>query len=603
MRYKIIFILLFIMIVGSFYGSADWVRPTGNGTGGGTDCSALGSCSNIAYLNMINDGNFSISGDTYVFSLTSFPMNVSDECYDFDFDQGDHYYNSYFVDDQSGSNIHPITPSIEPVTLSILDGSEDVGVVALKVEVAPSVFFLLTMYFPNSVFTNGTEAADWLSGLAGGASTNATYYRESIFTANGESSDYTWANPDGMIQCGNYAYTNPPELLAVAQAGLDVRGDNSEVAANMTANMFIAGDKIQIIDDGLFFGSATTCVLPGCEYVLMQAFKQTKNVAGNAAGLLFGLQDSSSVDNMYQWWAISSGASIYGDANYYSTIYPYQGAIRLDINNKQAYSISMNDIRFTFAGGSHTGENRSHVGSLDFFNAQTSREGAGIGSTVTTMTMFHDSSTFDWNVTNFYGLYLSAHGSNVLTNNYGVYSLNQNNYFANKTGIGVVYPQYMLHVGNTSATNNISIYAEGEVHAARFVTHTEFPIDSEKSKDDVLNIRSDNEGGYDFSTVSDDIKSTNEKLVYDVVWVYNNRTVEDCHTDIVVNPDTLQEEKVEKCFNRTIVEKNPKMVHKKVVVDEGVDLGMLTGKLVQTIQEQQDEIDDLRIRIETLEKK
>lgn len=179
-------------------------------------------------------------------------------------------------------------------------------------------------------------------------------------------------------------------------------------------------------------------LLPSMSDNLIQAFKSISNPVGNAVALLVGFQDSSTSDNTNQVWAMNMGVSNYADANH-SIFYGMQQSYRLDNNNHTVGSLSLYDGRFTMAGGNHA-SSKSNLGALTFFAAQTSREGGDIASTTTTMTLFKDNTAFDWDVTNFYGLYIADHSAYVSGDNWGIYNLSPSYFGGDVTIAGNLFP-------------------------------------------------------------------------------------------------------------------------------------------------------------------
>jgi len=148
-------------------------------------------------------------------------------------------------------------------------------------------------------------------------------------------------------------------------------------------------------------------------------------------------------------WGIDSGLSLYGDCNYTSP-FGIQSGMRLDNNNKWTYYPIMVDARFTLSGGAHGVENRSNVAQLTMYRMFTNREGGSNASQTWYMYGLKDEMSFDWPVSNFYGIYLLNH-STYASNSWGIW----NN---DRTYLG----------GNVNLNGELS--GNGRINLARTVT-------------------------------------------------------------------------------------------------------------------------------------
>jgi len=420
--------------------------PSGNITGGvGTDCSATGTCSNITYLNYDNMGNFTLTYASYAYSMTSAPMDWNGTSYDQDFDTGNHD-NAYIVNSRPTTNIIPCKTASEPCEASLASDTRNMGIVLF--DVAGGALYL-TMYFFDDEFSNATDAQDWLDGLCGGCGALVDYYKESFWIAG--KPDYTLNNTDGLNVTTNF--TTPPTFTGVPAPAFELHFPTGEIEVKKDLNLTGTGSLFQVTD----------------------------------GRLLFGFQDSSPADVNEMMWAISSGMSIYGSANYNYPIYPYQASVRLDIDDHTANVVSMIDTRFTMAGGGHASSNKSNVGTLSFFNAQTSREDGDPSGTINTLKVFSDANTFDFNVTNYFSFFTNNHGD-VAQTSWGIYNFDRTyldrNVFIGSNAEAITNSSFTmldnksLYVHGTSGFND-NVYMEENLSVRGYITEDNYADISE----------------------------------------------------------------------------------------------------------------------------
>ena len=159
------------------------------------------------------------------FYITAAPLTIvsttTSTDYSMDFDMG-MPNTAYVINDKNNpeGGIVQIRQN-QMAYISSADGLNDWGVVCINVE---NGYRLLTMYFKNSDFVGATNTNPgtndnayfdtWLSTLAGGASIAVDYYAQSIWTGNGSTANYTWANPDGKSVVSGFV--NPPTFNHVS---------------------------------------------------------------------------------------------------------------------------------------------------------------------------------------------------------------------------------------------------------------------------------------------------------------------------------------------------------------------------------------------------
>lgn len=229
---------------------------------------------------------------------------------------------------------------------------------------------------------------------------------------------YAWVGtPSVAAPSGSTSWPDPPYLEA-DQIAL-FRVDSGTTTFRSENATIFESDLMQVTDGKVLFGSS---VVPFLTDYLIQAFKNIANPGGNVAGMLFGFQDSSSSDFTDQMWGISTGMSLYGDANY-SIIRPLYNSIRLDNNDKTVNIMSMVDATLTLASGAHSGS-QSNVNLLTYYGAGYSREGGSPLSSISQVTLFNDGTAFDCVVGSFYGLYIRDHSAEA-TASWGIYNLDR----------------------------------------------------------------------------------------------------------------------------------------------------------------------------------
>jgi len=374
----------------------------------------------IKYLEQTST-RFNIYGGSNTFKITAAPLihdpgtgnvNYSDE-----FGVPGVSIMSYVINDRATTDIVECRVIGQPWLISTATGTENWGVACLDVAAGGGGF--LTMYFKNSDFVDGADIAAWLDALAGGPGVTCDYYRESIWTFNGAAANYTWANPDSKVIVSGF--TTPPTFQVFA--GISAYFDNP--TGNFYANndVVVYGDLLNVYSGKLLFGAAA---VPFIADYLIQAFKSISLVTGtgNLAAFILGFQTSGTQNYNDQIWGFNCGFSLYNASTLAAACYSIQNTCRADNGDNVYNAVYLNSTRFTMAGGSWP-STKTNIGSLAMFHASFSREGGDAASTTTNLYILLDDATqqFDWDVTNFYGVYILDHSLYVSGNCYGVYNL------------------------------------------------------------------------------------------------------------------------------------------------------------------------------------
>ena len=566
-----------------------------SGGGGGTsnvsaNCNSTGSCSagDVVYLNYQNEGNFTLMGGEYTYALTSFPINYSGTCYDTDFDIGPESHNSYFIQ-RDPFLPFTITPDTEPITINTND--EDIGVLTVNI----ADFYYITMFFKNSDFVDETDFDTFFEALVdmGGDAVTVTYYKESFFVYMGYGNDYALNNTDSVVSCSNADYTTPPTIIGYPGVGYHYDSNLGNVEMNKNVSVGVNLD----VDGSVRVGSVPG--IPRTNYAGSFQAAYTGNLSAGFPVFLgvgfTGIISNNNPTTGVSVYGLFGGAGVsddgYSGTNYTGNIAAMNPSVLIKTDGKVTSTYGfLSGLAMQKTGGNVT----SFRGIA--FNIYEEGDYVSEVNSITTLDGINMDATYSYkpNVTDIQQLYCPDNTEHVNGNHYCIYSLDDN-YFGAHSGFGsdILLPQYPIHVGNESDTNNVSIYAEGEIHGSKFVTHTSFPTDPVKSKNDILAIKSDNKGKYDMRTVSDDLKSPITHTEYVYKKVPYTEEVEHCVPDSILGA---------RCTRWNETKYKIIISDKKKVILEGVDIGLLNGKLVQAVQEQQKYIDNLKSRIEVLEK-
>lgn len=165
-------------------------------------------------------GNLNVIKDRFL--MTSAPLVYGGQDYAFDTLSSTNIGANYLLE-KSSFIIIGITQATQPY-LTSADGIKDIGVVLMTLDIGMLIY--LTVYFNNSDFVGGTNPSPgtddddyvdtWLANASGIPLANITsdYFKKSMWTANGITSDYTFANPDSLTIVATY--TSPPTLVYTA---------------------------------------------------------------------------------------------------------------------------------------------------------------------------------------------------------------------------------------------------------------------------------------------------------------------------------------------------------------------------------------------------
>jgi len=224
--------------------------PTGGG-GNGSNCSVLGSCPTIAYLEYQNpaDSDLKLSYLLQAFRSYAAPLNYSGTAYDYDFDIFSNNNNSYFI--EAGNPI-PVSLANEPVILLDADGVTDYGVGLVDIFGAKFSF-----YFLNNLFVNGSELCAFAISIGAPACT-ADYFNHSFFIANGIGSDYTFNYSKGINVTQNHNYIDPPRLESFSAPATSILLNATSGSANFSGGITTDGLlRIRGSGDSVFYSNVT----------------------------------------------------------------------------------------------------------------------------------------------------------------------------------------------------------------------------------------------------------------------------------------------------------------------------------------------------------
>jgi len=363
----------------------------------------------------INATETIVYGGPYSFKMTAAPLahdaGGGSVNYDQNFDTAAHD-TAYVISDRATPTVVECKTAGEPFTIAGASGTEDWGVVCMDVG---SGTLYLTMYFKDSEFTDGPDIASWLSALAGGAPCTADYYKESIWTNNGATSHYTWANPDGKSVVSGF--TTPPTFTANAGEGFNINTSTGDVEmigdfTNPTATaVFDWEGEVNIGNAG---GLPVTYVL--------QVAESTALASGLFSALNFFVQFTPPAGTTATLFATFGGIQTYGSqavpsltGGYYQMRVGSTGLHTNIIGSQQGIVLV-------------SGTSGASVSSYLAYSGTISDEGDPAASGTITSVIIYNVGTMaskgQWTISTLYGVYVNDNSS-YATTSWGIYNLDR----------------------------------------------------------------------------------------------------------------------------------------------------------------------------------
>jgi len=363
----------------------------------------------------VNATEIIIYGGPYSFKMTAAPLahdpGGGSVNYDQNFDTAAHD-TAYVISDRTTPTVVECKTAGEPFTIAGATGTEDWGVACM--DIASGTLYL-TMYFKDSEFTDGPDIAAWLDAIAGSPGVTCDYYRESVWTNNGATSSYTWANPDGKSIVSGF--TTPPTFIAYIGEGfnLNVSTGDVEMVGDFTnpttTAVFDWEGEVNIGNSG---GLPVTYAL--------QVAETTAMASGLFSALNFFVQFTPPAGCSTTLFATFGGIQTYGSQAVPSLTGGYY-QMRVGSTGLHSNIIGSQQGCVLVSGTSGT-----TVGSYHAYDAGVSDEGDPAASGTITSAIIYNVSQMtakgQWTITTLYGFYANDNSS-YATTSWGIYNLDR----------------------------------------------------------------------------------------------------------------------------------------------------------------------------------